>query len=52
MSESLDSDNRPFGEDGFIYGFSYFIQRRDAMSKRGYQQVVLALIHRPIIHPS
>lgn len=52
MSESLDSDNRPFGEDGFIYGFSYFIQKRDVMSKRGYQQVVLLLTLRSIIYSS
>jgi hypothetical protein len=25
--------------DGFIYGFSYFVQQRDSQSKRGYLQV-------------
>jgi hypothetical protein len=35
---------RPVSEDGFIYGFSYFIQRRDT-SKRGYQQVDLLFDH-------
>ena len=33
------SDHRPQTEDGFLYGFSQFTQRRDATSKRGYQQV-------------
>lgn len=33
------SDRRPQTEDGFLYGFSQFTQRRDATSKRGYQQV-------------
>lgn len=32
-------DRRPQTEDGFLYGFSQFTQRRDATSKRGYQQV-------------
>ena len=36
---SVPSDNRPPNKDGFIYGFSHFIQRRDPSSKRGYQQV-------------
>ena len=36
---TVSSDNRPPNKDGFIYGFSHFIQRRDPSSKRGYQQV-------------
>jgi hypothetical protein len=31
--------SRPHGPDGFLYGFSYFVQQRDAKSKRGYLQV-------------
>ncbi|KAI0346542.1 DUF1630-domain-containing protein [Trametopsis cervina] len=30
--------------DGFIYGFSYFTQRRDPTSKRGYQQRSLVIL--------
>lgn len=26
-------------QDGFVYGFAYFLQRRDASLKRGYLQV-------------
>ena len=29
----------PTSNDGFIYGYSYFTQRVDSTSKRGYQQV-------------
>ncbi|EPT05662.1 hypothetical protein FOMPIDRAFT_1013359 [Fomitopsis schrenkii] len=40
------SDRRPQTEDGFLYGFSQFTQRRDATSKRGYQQrSVVILTH-------
>ena len=35
----VSDDNRPPNKDGFIYGFSHFIQRRDPSSKRGYHQV-------------
>ncbi|PPR05961.1 hypothetical protein CVT24_004625 [Panaeolus cyanescens] len=41
---------RPSGEDtvstidGFIYGYSHFIQRRDASSKRGYHQRSVVLL--------
>ncbi|KAI0734227.1 hypothetical protein C8Q72DRAFT_923547 [Fomitopsis betulina] len=39
-------DRRPQTEDGFLYGFSQFTQRRDATSKRGYQQrSVVILTH-------
>jgi hypothetical protein len=37
--QSRSNDKRPVSEDGYIYGYSYFTQRRDASSKRGYQQV-------------
>ena len=33
--------DRPRSDDGFVYGFSYFTQRKDPSSKRGYQQVRL-----------
>ncbi|KAH9928650.1 uncharacterized protein B0H18DRAFT_244155 [Fomitopsis serialis] len=40
------SQQRPQTEDGFLYGFSQFTQRRDANSKRGYQQrSVVILTH-------
>ncbi|KZT73133.1 DUF1630-domain-containing protein [Daedalea quercina L-15889] len=40
------SKQRPQTEDGFLYGFSQFTQRRDANSKRGYQQrSVVILTH-------
>ncbi|KZT07668.1 DUF1630-domain-containing protein [Laetiporus sulphureus 93-53] len=40
------SDQRPHTVDGFIYGYSHFTQRRDATSKRGYQQrSVVILTH-------
>ncbi|CCM04996.1 uncharacterized protein FIBRA_07194 [Fibroporia radiculosa] len=40
------SSQRPISEDGYIYGFSHFTQRRDAASKRGYQQrSVVILTH-------
>ncbi|KAF8813388.1 DUF1630-domain-containing protein [Phlegmacium glaucopus] len=41
---ALSSDKRPPKKDGFIYGFSHFIQRRDPSSKRGYQQRSLVIL--------
>ncbi|KAF8150895.1 hypothetical protein B0H34DRAFT_666138 [Crassisporium funariophilum] len=41
---SLQSDKRPPTKDGFIYGFSHFIQRRDSNAKRGYQQRSLVIL--------
>lgn len=38
-----DFGQRPVAEDGFMYGFSHFTQRRDSSSKRGYQQVTFLL---------
>lgn len=38
-AQSRLNETRPTSEDGFIYGYSYFAQRRDANAKRGYQQV-------------
>ncbi|KAI0925944.1 hypothetical protein AcW1_008239 [Taiwanofungus camphoratus] len=38
------SGQRPKTDDGFIYGYSHFTQRRDAASKRGYQQRSLVLL--------
>ncbi|OCH95427.1 DUF1630-domain-containing protein [Obba rivulosa] len=35
---------RPTEHDGFLYGFSYFSQRRDASSRRGYQQRSLVIL--------
>ncbi|KAA1467559.1 DUF1630-domain-containing protein [Dentipellis sp. KUC8613] len=44
----LDGDHRPISPDGFLYGFSYFSQRKDASSKRGYEQrSIVILTHRP-----
>ncbi|KAH9926820.1 hypothetical protein B0H21DRAFT_700727 [Amylocystis lapponica] len=37
-------EERPKTEDGFIYGFSHFTQRRDASFKRGYQQRSLVIL--------
>ncbi|KAF8183395.1 hypothetical protein BJ912DRAFT_1023213 [Pholiota molesta] len=39
-----NSANRRPTEDGFIYGFSHFIQRRDSSSKRGYSQRSLVIL--------
>ena len=36
--KSVHAEKRPPTKDGFIYGFSYFTQKRDATSKRGYEQ--------------
>ncbi|KDR78789.1 hypothetical protein GALMADRAFT_118246 [Galerina marginata CBS 339.88] len=41
---TLSPDKRPPTKDGFIYGFSHFIQRRDSSSKRGYQQRSLVIL--------
>lgn len=41
----INGYDRPVSNDGFMYGFSHFTQRRDPTSKRGYQQVSL------IFHP-
>ncbi|KIM35253.1 hypothetical protein M413DRAFT_20781 [Hebeloma cylindrosporum] len=41
---SPPSETRPATNDGFIYGFSHFIQRRDASSKRGYKQRALVIL--------
>ncbi|KAI0072956.1 DUF1630-domain-containing protein [Panus rudis PR-1116 ss-1] len=37
-------DDRPSTHDGYMYGFSYFTQRRDSTSKRGYQQRSLVVL--------
>ncbi|KAI6155086.1 hypothetical protein BKA82DRAFT_996737 [Pisolithus tinctorius] len=39
-----DSFKRPEPLDGFMYGFSYFSQKRDSNSKRGYRQSSLVLL--------
>lgn len=36
--KTVHTDKRPPTNDGFIYGYSYFTQKRDATSKRGYEQ--------------
>ncbi|KAL4248032.1 hypothetical protein ABKN59_002409 [Abortiporus biennis] len=38
-----DTD-RPTSNDGFIYGYSHFTQRRDSSSRRGYQQRSLVIL--------
>ncbi|PCH42289.1 DUF1630-domain-containing protein [Wolfiporia cocos MD-104 SS10] len=38
------SEQRPHTEDGFLYGFSHFTQRRDTTSKRGYQQRSIVIL--------
>ncbi|KIP11168.1 hypothetical protein PHLGIDRAFT_114828 [Phlebiopsis gigantea 11061_1 CR5-6] len=38
LAQSDDAHERYCSQDGFIYGFSHFTQRRDSTSKRGYQQ--------------
>jgi len=53
--QSQSNDKRPVSEDGFIYGYSYFTQRRDESSKRGYQQrsiVVLTHLQYPALFSS
>ena len=37
--KAVHTDKRPSTKDGFIYGYSHFTQKRDAASKRGYEQV-------------
>ena len=37
--KDINGYERPVCNDGFLYGFSHFTQRRDPSSKRGYQQV-------------
>ncbi|TFK27824.1 DUF1630-domain-containing protein [Coprinopsis marcescibilis] len=37
-------ERRPETSDGYIYGFAHFTQRRDATSKRGYQQVSVVIL--------
>ncbi|KAJ7268648.1 hypothetical protein B0H12DRAFT_1095877 [Mycena haematopus] len=37
-------DDRPVSKDGFIYGFAHFTQRKDASSKRGYEQRSLVIL--------
>ncbi|KAH8099999.1 hypothetical protein BXZ70DRAFT_989710 [Cristinia sonorae] len=39
----VDRD-RPVVLDGYMYGYSYFTQRRDTTSKRGYQQSSLVIL--------
>ena len=49
LSSTYDS-KRPATNDGYIYGFSHFTQKRDETSKRGYQQVSpLCLCHKPAL---
>ncbi|KAJ7045855.1 hypothetical protein C8F04DRAFT_1066436 [Mycena alexandri] len=44
----LPSDRRPPPKDGFMYGFAHFTQRKDASSKRGYEQRSLVILtHHP-----
>ncbi|TFK35563.1 hypothetical protein BDQ12DRAFT_687965 [Crucibulum laeve] len=38
------NEKRPRTEDGFLYGYSHFTQKRDAASKRGYQQRSLVIL--------
>ncbi|KAJ7680655.1 hypothetical protein DFH06DRAFT_1163828 [Mycena polygramma] len=40
----LPSDRRPATKDGFMYGFAHFTQRKDASSKRGYEQRSLVVL--------
>ncbi|KAG6853479.1 hypothetical protein C0991_004095 [Blastosporella zonata] len=35
---SINAEKRPPTKDGFIYGYSHFTQKKDATSKRGYEQ--------------
>jgi hypothetical protein len=45
LSRPATSADRPELRDGFMYGYSYFNQKRDTSSKRGYSQV-------HILHPT
>jgi hypothetical protein len=38
--KTVHTDKRPTTHDGFIYGYSHFTQKRNASSKRGYEQVI------------
>ncbi|KAF8824820.1 hypothetical protein HHX47_DHR7000308 [Lentinula edodes] len=38
---AVSSEKRPANIDEFIYGFSYFTQKRDSTLKRGYEQVCI-----------
>ncbi|PFH46772.1 hypothetical protein AMATHDRAFT_69093 [Amanita thiersii Skay4041] len=42
--QQLSTEKRPTTKDGFIYGFSYFIQKKDPSSKRGYRQHSIVLL--------
>ncbi|KAJ7650783.1 hypothetical protein FB45DRAFT_888787 [Roridomyces roridus] len=45
---SLLGDRRPASKDGFIYGFAHFTQRKDASSRRGFEQRSLVILtHHP-----
>ncbi|KAG9314822.1 hypothetical protein JVU11DRAFT_3915 [Chiua virens] len=44
--DDIREKRRPQPLDGFMYGFSYFYQKRDPTSKRGYQQSSLVLLTR------
>ncbi|KAJ6498965.1 hypothetical protein C8R45DRAFT_980498 [Mycena sanguinolenta] len=48
QSLPLPGDRRPATMDGFMYGFAHFTQRKDASSKRGYEQRSLVILtHHP-----
>ncbi|KAG6817261.1 hypothetical protein H0H87_010922 [Tephrocybe sp. NHM501043] len=38
QAKSIHAEKRPPTTDGFIYGYSHFTQKKDAASKRGYEQ--------------
>ncbi|KAJ7230450.1 hypothetical protein GGX14DRAFT_486146 [Mycena pura] len=40
----LPDERRPAAKDGFLYGFAHFTQRKDASSKRGYEQRSLVIL--------
>ncbi|KAH7928067.1 DUF1630-domain-containing protein [Leucogyrophana mollusca] len=48
-ASALDqAEERPRSDHGYMYGFSHFSQRKDASSKRGYQQSsIVILTHLP-----
>ena len=39
LMKTVHTDKRQPTQDGFIYGYSHFTQKRDSGSKRGYEQV-------------
>ncbi|KAF9532638.1 hypothetical protein CPB83DRAFT_784718 [Crepidotus variabilis] len=43
-TSSTPPNDRPKTQDGFIYGYSHFMQKRDSTSKRGYQQRSLVIL--------